>query len=96
MGAIVLVVRLTAQPGKRDEFLPHLQANAAGAKRDEPGCQRFEIMLPKDDPDTLYLHEVYDDDAALAAHREAPHYKKMGDAAGLIADREVIVTERLE
>lgn len=96
MGAIVLVVKLTMHPGKRDEFLPHIKANAAGANRDEPGCQRFEIMIPRDDADSVYLHEVYDDDAALAAHREAPHYKKMGDAADLIADRKVIITERLE
>ena len=32
----------------------------------------------QDDPDTVLIYEQYRDDAALAAHRESPHFKKYG------------------
>jgi quinol monooxygenase YgiN len=37
-----------------------------------------------------FLFEVYDNEAALAAHRETPHFKKyMATTGNLVADRNV-------
>jgi len=41
-----------------------------------PGEIKTEEMLCKPYPDTVYLYEVYRDEAALEAHRQAPHFVK--------------------
>ena len=35
---------------------------------------RFNVLQDAEDELTYYFYEVYEDEAALAAHREAPHY----------------------
>ncbi|MBI4191505.1 MAG: antibiotic biosynthesis monooxygenase [Betaproteobacteria bacterium] len=39
----------------------------------EPGCERFDVHQSKDDRTLFFLIEVYADQAALDAHRVAPH-----------------------
>jgi quinol monooxygenase YgiN len=56
------------------EMLRHL----ADASRQEPGCVSYVPHHLQDDPDTVLIYEQYRDDAALAAHRESPHFKKYG------------------
>jgi quinol monooxygenase YgiN len=77
---LTLMVKLHVKPEKVDEFLPLLEENGRSAVRDEPGCYRFDISRDREDPSTIHLYEVYADDAALDAHREAPHYIKWRDA----------------
>lgn len=36
---------------------------------------RFDVIADRDDPTRFYFYEVYRDEAALAAHRETPHFK---------------------
>jgi quinol monooxygenase YgiN len=77
---LTLMVKLSVKTEKVDEFLPLLEANGRAAVRDEPGCYRFDISRDRDNPSIIHLYEVYADDAALDAHREAPHYIKWRDA----------------
>jgi quinol monooxygenase YgiN len=56
------------------EILRHL----ADASRKEPGCISYIPHHLQDDPDTVLIYEQYRDDAALAAHRDSPHFKKYG------------------
>ncbi len=79
MGAFVLNVTMKIQSGKRDAFLAVIRENARSSVQDEAGCQQFDVLVPEDDPDTVYLYEVYDDAAAFEAHRETPHYAKFGE-----------------
>ena len=41
--------------------------------RDERGCLRFNVLHDQQDQNVYYFSEVYRD-AALEAHRAAPHY----------------------
>ena len=41
----------------------------------EPGCVRYEVLQDEDDPATICLYEVFEDEAAFQAHRAADHYK---------------------
>lgn len=74
--ALVLFVHIKLKPGVLDDYLPGVLENAATAPNVEPGCQAFEVFVPDDDRDTVYLYEVYDDQAALTAHEATEHYKK--------------------
>jgi quinol monooxygenase YgiN len=42
--------------------------------RDAPGCLRFNVLQDERDENVYYFYEVYENQAALEAHRAAPHY----------------------
>ncbi len=71
---LAIVVDIDLHPGRRDDFLTLIRANAAGATQDEPGCRRFDVCLDPDRPESVLLYEVYDDGAAFEAHRASPHF----------------------
>ena len=45
--------------------------------RDEPACLVYRAARSVDDPDVFVLYEEYEDEAALLAHRETPHFKDL-------------------
>lgn len=62
--------------------------------RAEPGNQIYDLYKSEeDDVVTFHLFEVYDDDAALQAHRDSAHYKTYRAAITdhLVAPIDVIV-----
>lgn len=72
MSARALVVKLVALPGRRDDLLALIERvrREIGA---QPGCLAFNVH-PEDD-DTLWIYELYADDAAWATHRDGPEYQ---------------------
>lgn len=71
-----LVVTIQIKPGYKDAFMEAMLDDARGSVQDEPGCLRFDVLQDSEDPDRLHLYEVYRDQAAIEAHRAAPHYVK--------------------
>lgn len=72
---VVLHVTVQVNPEHLTEFLDIARHNAEHAVADEPGCLRFDVIQDRDDPNSFRFYEVYRDDAALAAHRQTPHFK---------------------
>ena len=75
MAALALIVELRVKADLRSRLHEAAVEDAAAAVRDEPGCHRFDVLVPEDAADRLVLYEVYTDEAALAAHRKTPHLK---------------------
>jgi len=71
---LALWVKVRVKPQERARFLKAIEVDALGSERDEPGCARFNVMQDEKDPNVYYFFEVYRDEAALEAHRAAPHY----------------------
>jgi quinol monooxygenase YgiN len=67
-------IKLRIKPELRQEFLAAIEVDALGSERDEPGCARFNVLQDMEDENVYYFYEVYKDEAAVAAHRAAPHY----------------------
>ena len=44
--------------------------------RKEPGNVRFDVLKVNDDPCRFVLYEVFEDEAAAAAHKQTAHYLK--------------------
>lgn len=78
---IGMTVRLGVKEGKGTEFEQAFAVQARGVRADEPGNHLYELFKSRSQPDTYLVVEIYDDDAALAAHKEAPH---------MVANRSVI------
>jgi quinol monooxygenase YgiN len=88
MSAIVLLVQLDLNPGHKNAFVARALEHRGNVVAKEPGCLRFDLVLPDDGGDTVYLYEVYADDAALRTHFNTPYMKEyLGDTAPMIAQR---------
>ncbi len=82
-------VNLDIAPGQVDKFLALLKENGAAAVK-EPGCREFNITVAQNDPNHVFIFEVYDNAAALEAHRATDHFKKYAAATkDLVAKRDV-------
>ena len=75
----VLVVTMKIKPEFKEAFMEAIRGDAVGSVRDEPGCYRFDVFKDEEDPNTIYLNEVYKDKAALETHTTMPHYIKWRD-----------------
>lgn len=85
-----ITVDFRLKPGGREEFRRLIDNNARDSCRDEPGCQRFDVLEPKGEPDRILLYEIYDDRAAFEAHIKTPHFAVFDKAsASLVIEKRV-------
>ena len=71
---LAIWVKVRVKPELRERFLKAIEVDALGSERDESGCVRFNVLRDQQDENVYYFYEVYRDEAALEAHRAAPHY----------------------
>jgi quinol monooxygenase YgiN len=83
------LVELDIVPAEMDKFLAAIKENGAASVK-EPGCRVFDIAVSSKDPHHVLLFEVYDNAAALDAHRTTDHFKKyQATTSNMVAKREV-------
>ena len=87
---ISLVIIVEAAEGKADLFAEYIAEEARDVIANEPGCRSFMVSRSVENPKTFTLAEVYDDKAALDAHRLTPHFLLFQERVtehGLIASK---------
>jgi quinol monooxygenase YgiN len=77
----IVLVLVTIRPEMRTEFEEALLHNARESVSCDRGCRRFDVSQHADDPMRWVLHEVYDDPAAHAEHRQSPHFLAYNEVA---------------
>ena len=77
---LVLMVTVKVKPGRREEFMEVIKEDQLSTSTKEEGNFQFNVVQDNDDPDRFFLYEVYRDNAALEAHRAAPHFLKYREA----------------
>ena len=78
---IALFVSLHVNPELRDRFLAAAEDDSTCSVRDEEGCFRFDVLQDSQDANHFFFYEVYRDQAALDAHRAAPHFQRWSAAS---------------
>jgi quinol monooxygenase YgiN len=78
---IALVVSLQVHEHKLDHFLAAVKQNAEQSFGDEVGCRYFDVTQDRADPPHFIFYELYVDQAAVEAHRAAPHFADWPTAA---------------
>ena len=85
--AYINAVDLDIVPSERDKFLAAIEEDAAATAK-EPGCLQFDVLMLTNDPNHLFLYEVYESEAAFRAHRDLDHFKKYtATTAKMVAKR---------
>ncbi|MFO0890535.1 MAG: putative quinol monooxygenase [Isosphaeraceae bacterium] len=72
---ICVAVTYVVKPGHESEAVEHFR-ELTGHTRAEPGCRMYLAHRSTADPRKFFLYEQYDDQAALDAHRAAPHFDR--------------------
>lgn len=70
---VVLAVTWVAKAGREAETTA-LFSKLTQASRQEPGCVIYQVHRHRTEPRRFFIYEQYQDDAALEAHRNAPHF----------------------
>ena len=73
---VVLAVTWMAKTGRESETAAILQRLTAESRK-ESGCLMYQVHRHKTDARRFFIYEQYQDDAALEAHRGAPHFLQM-------------------
>jgi quinol monooxygenase YgiN len=78
---ICVAVTYVLKPGTESRAID-LFGKLTAATRSEPGCRLYQVHRSTADPSRFFIYEQYDDQAALDAHRAAPHFAEYA-AGGL-------------
>ena len=74
MKEIVLNVFYKATPGMRDKFVEEVKKQGVLDKTlAEPGCRRYEYFDARENPDLLFLLEIWADEEAMTGHQNSEH-----------------------
>lgn len=86
-----------AQEGATETVLEALR-HLAPLAREEPGCQFFQVYRAPAEPRVFRIFEIYDDEAAFAAHGASEHFKRygLGVAIPVLENRERAFFETLD
>ncbi len=74
---VVLAVTWMAKTGLEAEVAAIFEKLTAESRK-ETGCLMYQVHKHKTDPRRFFIYEQYQDDAALEAHRTAPHFLQFG------------------
>ena len=72
MGEVAIVVEYEVKPKYREAFETLIREHVKGTLAEEPGCVRFDMMIPREDARRIFLCEVYRDEDASGAQALAP------------------------
>ena len=87
---LVLVVEFRIKAAHVDAFDAAIRCNAQSSMDDEPGCRQFDVCRDPDDAALFFLYELYDDEAAIQAHLQSPHFLQMNAATAPWVDTKVV------
>ena len=90
MSGFVITVDFTLKAGAMDAFRRLIDDNARQSCRREPGCRRFDVLIPKDAEERILLYVIYDDRAAFDAHLRTQHFDAFNrESAALVIAKTV-------
>ena len=78
----VVCVEFEIEPGQTDVFMAAVRTNAEQSFNQEVGCQQFDVCQDRQFPNSVFLYEVYDDEAAFETHKLTLHYGAFNQATG--------------
>lgn len=71
---LVITVRFHIEPLHEEAFFERVQRQANDTLDREPACRQFDVCRNRENSREVFLYEIYDDEAAFAAHLNMPHF----------------------
>lgn len=94
MARFVITVDFYLHVGTLEPFLILIKENAHKSLTEEPGCDRFDVLIEKGAPDHIVLYEIYKDRAAFDVHLKSLHFMEFNTASKrYVKDKKVVEYE---
>ena len=71
---IAIMVLFEVRADRAEAFREGMRRQARICLELEPGCRQFDVCVDRDDPTSILIYEIFDDDAAVAHHNDTPHF----------------------
>jgi len=78
MSKVVVIAKITAVEGKRDELVAAMGPMIDHVEANEPDTLTYILNLDAGDENVLWMYEEYTSHEALAAHGQSDAMKEMG------------------
>lgn len=80
----------TLADGVEEKFLSLMQDKARKSLSFESGCLRLDVCIDAQNPKTVFLYEIYEDEAAFDVHKTQKHYAAFSKAThGMVEEKHV-------
>ena len=87
---LAVTVRFLVGPEHGDAFFERVRQQAKDSLEREAACRQFDVCRNPRNPLEVFLYEIYDDEAAFAAHLTMPHFLAFdADVRGWVEDKVV-------
>ncbi len=80
--SVRLTVQLSVQPGKANDFKVAAKPALARVKREDKGCEMYDLFQSVDDESRFVMVESWASEADLDAHMKSPTMGDVGKALG--------------
>ena len=92
----VITVTFTIKSTHLTEFMTAMLENARTSLEKEEGCHQFDVSADPENPNVIFLYELYTDKSAFDAHLASAHFNNFNDkTANWLDTKEVRAFERL-
>ena len=91
MSRFVITVAFELHEGALHEFLPMIVEIASRSRTAEPGCECFDVLVPKEAVNQVFLYEIYKDKAAFDEHLRTQHFLDFNSASARLVKAKTIV-----
>jgi autoinducer 2-degrading protein len=71
---LAITVRFHIEALHEDAFFERVLQQAKDTLDREPACRQFDVCRNPQNSREVFLYEIYDDEAAFAAHLKMPHF----------------------
>jgi autoinducer 2-degrading protein len=71
---LAVTVRFQVAPAQAEAFFKRVLQQAKDTLEREEACTQFDVCRSLGNPAEVFLYEIYDDEAAFAAHLKTPHF----------------------
>ena len=71
---LAVTVRFHIKGEHADAFFERVRQQAQDSLDREAACRQFDVCRNPQNPLEVFLYEIYDDEAAFAAHLTLPHF----------------------
>ena len=92
----VITVTFTIKSAHLGEFMPAMLENAKASMEQEEGCHHFDVCSDPENPNIIFLYELYTDKSAFNSHLASTHFNDFNDkTTNWIVAKEVRAFQRL-
>ena len=78
----LVCVEFETDPNQTDAFMAAVSTNGEQSFKQKSGCQQFDVCQDRQLPNSVFLFEFYDDEAAFETHKLTLHYGAFNHASG--------------